>query len=89
MQHVSHVTSYRNETIECTCGVIVTAEPDRVIPDRHEPLILAWKGHLASVVAERKPRPVAEGGWQGIKGRGITITSKAMKRALDEGTTIG
>lgn len=44
-RHVSAGTSYSEERIDCSCGVVVTAEPDTYRRDRHEPLMIAWNKH--------------------------------------------
>lgn len=45
IRHISVETRYADETITCACGAVVTAPPDRVNHDRHEPLISAWNEH--------------------------------------------
>jgi len=36
---------YQAEAIECTCSAIVTARPDGLVHDRHQPLADAWAAH--------------------------------------------
>lgn len=49
MGHRIALISYRDETIECTCGVILTAESDAFRRDRHQPLADAWAQHRIAV----------------------------------------
>ncbi|MCI0583161.1 MAG: hypothetical protein L0227_09780 [Chloroflexi bacterium] len=43
--HVIDRVEYAAETITCRCGVVVTAPPDPVARDAHEPLAAAWREH--------------------------------------------
>ena len=46
---------YHVETIECVCGISVSAEPDAAKHDRHGPLGEAWAEHKrASGVVPRQ-----------------------------------
>jgi hypothetical protein len=48
--------SYRAEWIRCTCGLIVTAPPDALEHDRHEPLVGAWSEHRLAVLRAKLER---------------------------------
>jgi hypothetical protein len=56
-RHVIERVRYALETIECTCGEVVTADPDPVIPDRHEPLAIVWGEHRAQAGARPRHLP--------------------------------
>lgn len=43
--------SYRREWVLCSCGVEITAPPDQLEPERHQPLVDAWQSHRRSVGA--------------------------------------
>jgi hypothetical protein len=44
-RHVIADVRYRDETITCTCGEVVNAQPDELFHDRHQPLAEAWAEH--------------------------------------------
>lgn len=47
-QHRIDDISYRAETITCTCGMVITAPPDRAFHGAHQPLVEAWMAHRRS-----------------------------------------
>lgn len=49
-RHLIADVRYRDEWILCTCGAVVTAEPDALERDRHEPFAEAWADHRARAV---------------------------------------
>lgn len=44
-RHVIDSISFADERVVCSCGVECRAERDPVIPDRHEPLAVAFQAH--------------------------------------------
>lgn len=44
-RHVIAKITYALERIDCSCGAVITAEPDRIAHDRHLPLVQAWEAH--------------------------------------------
>lgn len=38
----------------CSCGVLVTAELDKVEPSRHLPLVMAWEAHKRDAARVRR-----------------------------------
>lgn len=52
--HRIEFISYRAETIECTCGAIITTPPDVLFHDRHQPLVDAWSDHGLAARRDRQ-----------------------------------
>lgn len=44
-RHVIDDIRYADEWIRCSCGDEITAPPDELFRDRHEPLVIAWQEH--------------------------------------------
>jgi|GEM_PF-5247194 hypothetical protein len=53
-RHVIADVIYALERIECTCGVVVKADEDRLAHDRHAPLVAAWEAHKREARAARE-----------------------------------
>lgn len=51
--HVIEDICYADEWIVCTCGAVIKAEEDRVIHDRHQPLVDAWAAHKREARIQR------------------------------------
>jgi len=83
--HVIAQVRYRDETIECVCGEVVTAPADVASHDRHGPLDAAWSAHrrangckvltVNQVLGYR--RADADSPWSSWRAKGASLRPRA------------